>query len=64
VHLVNSPLERMQQRVDFYVLNRIKPEINKTPMSGIDETWSEIVAKQTRYRRVLDMSHSRNTAVT
>ena len=54
----------MQQRVDFYALNRIKPEINKTPMSGIDETWSEIVAKQSRYRRVLDMSHSRNTAVT
>lgn len=48
-------IQETQNMVDFCALNKIKPEITKIPMSGIDDSWKKIVAKQARYRFVIDM---------
>ena len=33
----------------------VRPEITKIPMSGVDEAWTKVVAKEARYRFVIDM---------
>jgi D-arabinose 1-dehydrogenase-like Zn-dependent alcohol dehydrogenase len=53
-----------QEMIDFCALHKIKPEITKIPMSGINEVWSKIVAKQARYRYVLDMNASQTKGAT
>ncbi len=45
-----------QEMVDFCALNKIKPEITKIPMNGIDQAWEQVVAKKARYRFVIDMN--------
>jgi uncharacterized zinc-type alcohol dehydrogenase-like protein len=40
--------------IDFCARNKITPEITKIPMSGIDDAWQRVVAKQARYRFVID----------
>jgi len=57
-------IRETQEMIDFCALHKIKPVITRIPMSGIDEAWSKIVAKKARYRYVVDMSTSRNTALT
>ena len=42
--------------VDFCALNKIKPEITKIPMNGIDQAWEQVVAKKARCRFVIDMN--------
>ena len=42
--------------VDFCAVQKIKPEITKIPRNGINDAWSKVVAKQARYRFVMDMS--------
>jgi uncharacterized zinc-type alcohol dehydrogenase-like protein len=41
--------------VDFCALNKIKPEIRKISMNGIDDAWQRIFDKQARDRFVIDM---------
>jgi D-arabinose 1-dehydrogenase-like Zn-dependent alcohol dehydrogenase len=36
-------------------LHKIKPEITKIPMSGIDDAWTKVFEKKARYRYVMDM---------
>jgi alcohol dehydrogenase (NADP+) len=44
-----------QDMVDFCARNKIAPEITKIPMSGIDAAWEKVIAKQARYRFVIDV---------
>lgn len=44
-----------QDMVDFCARNGIAPEITKIPMSGIDAAWEKVIAKQARYRYVIDV---------
>jgi alcohol dehydrogenase (NADP+) len=48
-------IQETQDMVDFCAMNKIKPEITKIPMNGIDDAWKKVVAKQARYRFVLDI---------
>jgi alcohol dehydrogenase (NADP+) len=43
-----------QDFVDFCALNKIKPEITKTSMNGIDDAWTKVFEKKARYRYVMD----------
>jgi uncharacterized zinc-type alcohol dehydrogenase-like protein len=49
-------IRETQEMLEFCALHNIKPQITKIPMDGINEAWSKVVAKQARYRFVLDMS--------
>ena len=40
---------------DFCAIQNIKPQITKIPMDGINDAWSKVIAKQARYRFVMDM---------
>jgi uncharacterized zinc-type alcohol dehydrogenase-like protein len=44
-----------QDMINFCARSKITPEITKIPMSGIDDAWLRVVAKQARYRFVIDM---------
>jgi uncharacterized zinc-type alcohol dehydrogenase-like protein len=44
-----------QDMIDFCARNKTTPEITKIPMSGIDAAWQKVVAKQARYRFVIDL---------
>jgi uncharacterized zinc-type alcohol dehydrogenase-like protein len=44
-----------QDMVDFCARNQIVPEITKIPMTGIDAAWEKVIAKQARYRYVIDL---------
>ncbi|HEU5162870.1 MAG TPA: zinc-binding dehydrogenase, partial [Thermoanaerobaculia bacterium] len=48
-------IAEMQDLVDFCAREKIAPEITKIPMSGIDDAWQRVLAKQARYRFVIDM---------
>jgi uncharacterized zinc-type alcohol dehydrogenase-like protein len=47
--------QETQDMVHFCALNKIKPEITKISMNGINDSWSQVLAKQARYRFVIDM---------
>jgi uncharacterized zinc-type alcohol dehydrogenase-like protein len=49
-------IRETQEMVDFCALNKIKLEITKIPMNGIDQAWEQAVAKKARYRFVIDMN--------
>ncbi len=48
-------IRETQEMIDFCALHEIKPEIVKIRMSEIDGAWTKVVAKQARYRFVMDM---------
>jgi alcohol dehydrogenase (NADP+) len=48
-------IRETQDLVDFCALHKIQPEITKIAMKGIDDAWTKVVAKQARYRYVIDM---------
>jgi uncharacterized zinc-type alcohol dehydrogenase-like protein len=52
----DDSIRETQEMVDFCALNKIKPEITKIPMNGIDQAWEQVVAKKARYRFVIDMN--------
>lgn len=52
-------IQETQDMVDFCALNKIKPEITRIPMNGIDDAWRKVVGKQARYRFVIDMASLR-----
>jgi uncharacterized zinc-type alcohol dehydrogenase-like protein len=49
-------IRETQDMMDFCALNKIKPEITKISMNGIDDAWTKVFEKKARYRYVLDMS--------
>jgi uncharacterized zinc-type alcohol dehydrogenase-like protein len=48
-------IRETQEMLDFCALQKIKPQITKIPMNGINDAWSKVVAKKARYRFVIDM---------
>jgi uncharacterized zinc-type alcohol dehydrogenase-like protein len=48
-------IRETQDTIDFCALNKIKPEITKIPMNGIDDAWTKVFEKKARYRYVMDM---------
>jgi uncharacterized zinc-type alcohol dehydrogenase-like protein len=44
-----------QEMVDFCAINNVRPEIQKIPMTGIDDAWSKVVDKKARYRFAIDV---------
>jgi uncharacterized zinc-type alcohol dehydrogenase-like protein len=40
---------------DFCAIQNIKPQITKIAMDGINDAWSKVIAKQARYRFVMDL---------
>ena len=52
----DDSIREIQEMVDFCALNKIKPEITKIPMNGIDQAWEQVAAKKAGYRFVIDMN--------
>jgi alcohol dehydrogenase (NADP+) len=48
-------IRETQEAVNFCAVHGIRPEVTKIPMSGIDEAWNKVVAKEARYRFVIEM---------
>ena len=48
-------IRETQDMIDFCARHRIRPQITKIPMNGVDDAWKQVVAKEARYRFVLDM---------
>lgn len=48
-------IRETQDMIDFCALNKIKPEITKISMNGIDDSWTNVFEKKARYRYVIDM---------
>jgi uncharacterized zinc-type alcohol dehydrogenase-like protein len=48
-------IRETQDMIDFCALNKIKPEITKISMNGIDDAWTKVFEKKARYRYVIDM---------
>jgi uncharacterized zinc-type alcohol dehydrogenase-like protein len=48
-------IRETQDMIDFCALNKIKPEITKIPMGGIDDAWTKVFEKKARYRYVMEM---------
>jgi len=49
-------IRETQEMLDFCALQKIKPQITKISMDGINDAWSKVIAKQARYRFVMDMN--------
>jgi uncharacterized zinc-type alcohol dehydrogenase-like protein len=48
-------IKETQDMIDFCAINKIKPEVIKIPMNGIDDAWTKVFEKKARYRYVMDM---------
>ena len=48
-------IRETQDMLDFCAIQNIKPQITKIPMDGINDAWSKVIAKEARYRFVMDM---------
>lgn len=42
-------IQKTQDLIDFCALNKIKPEITKISMNGIDDAWTKVSDKQARF---------------
>ena len=51
-------IRETQDMLEFYATQKIKPQITKIPMGGIDDAWFKAVAKQARYRFAMDLNMS------
>jgi uncharacterized zinc-type alcohol dehydrogenase-like protein len=49
-------IRETQDMIDFCARHKIRPEVTKIPMTGIDDAWRKVVAKQARYRYVIDVA--------
>jgi alcohol dehydrogenase (NADP+) len=49
-------IRETQDMLEFCAMHKIRPEITKIPMQGIDVAWEKVFAKQARYRYVIDMN--------
>jgi len=48
-------IRETQEMVDFCAANNVRPEIQKVPMTGIDDAWSKVIDKKARYRFAIDL---------
>jgi uncharacterized zinc-type alcohol dehydrogenase-like protein len=48
-------IQETRDMVNFCALHKIKPEITRIAVNGIDDSWKKVVAKQARYRFVIDI---------
>ena len=48
-------IRETQDMLVFCAIQKIKPQIAKIAMDGINDAWAKVVAKQARYRFVIDM---------
>jgi alcohol dehydrogenase (NADP+) len=48
-------IRETQDMIDFCALNKIKPEIEKISMNGIDDARANVFEKKALYRYVVDM---------
>ena len=48
-------IRETQDFIDFCALNKIRPEITKISMNGIDDAWTKVFEKKARYRYVMEM---------
>ena len=48
-------IRETQDFIDFCALNKVRPEITKIPMNGIDDAWTKVFEKKARYRYVMEM---------
>jgi uncharacterized zinc-type alcohol dehydrogenase-like protein len=48
-------IRETQEMLEFCAEHKVRPQITKIPMSGIDDAWSKVVAKKARYRFVIAM---------
>jgi alcohol dehydrogenase (NADP+) len=48
-------IRETQEFIDFCALNKIRPEITKIPMNGIDDAWTKVFEKKARYRYVIEV---------
>ena len=51
-------IRETQELVDFCALNNIRPEVTTIAMHEIDDAWERVVAKQARYRFVMDLGRA------
>ena len=51
-------IKETQDLVNFCAANGIKPEIQTIAMHDIDDVWEKVVAKQARYRFVMDLGRA------
>ncbi len=49
-------IRETQAMLEFCALQQIKPQITKIPMGEINDAWLKVIAKQARYRFVMDMN--------
>lgn len=50
-----SGLHETRDMIDFCARSDIRPEIEKIPMTGIDDAWARVVEKKARHRYVSDL---------
>ena len=48
-------IRETREFVDFCALQKIRPEITRISMDGIDDAWMKVFDKKARYRFVIDM---------
>lgn len=48
-------IRETQDMIDFCAANGVRPELQKIPMTAIDEAWSKVIEKKARYRFVIDI---------
>ena len=51
-------IRETQELVDFCALDNIRPEVTTIAMHEIDDAWERVVAKQARYRFVMDLGRA------
>ncbi|MCP3103691.1 NAD(P)-dependent alcohol dehydrogenase [Myxococcus sp. K15C18031901] len=49
-------IRETQELIDFCALHGIRPAVTKIGMGQIDDAWAKVVAKQARYRFVVDVN--------
>jgi uncharacterized zinc-type alcohol dehydrogenase-like protein len=49
-------IRETQEAMNFCAVHGIRPEVTKISMSGIDDAWDKVVAKEARYRFVIDVA--------
>lgn len=49
-------IRETQQMLDLCAVQGIRPQITKIPMTGVNDAWERVIAKQARYRFVMDMT--------
>ena len=48
-------IRETQDMLEFCAMQKIKPQITKIPMNGINDAWSKVIAKKARYRFVMEI---------